>query len=213
MPRCLRVTRQALNSKSGDDASPGSGPVSLWCSTWSKILFQAVRDQAKDYRQNHATGTDVAEQPDPKRAKTQTAKTAKESKGPEEIQIQPPSDPKSWVNFLPSPTKLFSTKSLADSFLSMITTATATNIGTATSPDEAKAAETVKESVKQEASSASAQQQGGEASAKQVELLTKTPTMAGIYNMHNLAGVKNLHVLDVLAIGEQVQTHLLQKSA
>ncbi|CAE7246052.1 unnamed protein product, partial [Symbiodinium sp. CCMP2456] len=198
------------SSKSGADADPGSGPVSLWCSTWSKILFEAVRAHAKSCGRNReADAGDAvpgAEQPEAKRAKTQMTKIGKDLKGPEEYQIQPPADPKLWASFLPSPTKLFS-KSLADSFLmNTLTTPTTTSAGPATGHE----AEAVKEEATAASASAAAQPQAAEPT-QQVELLNKTPTITSIYNMHNLAGVKSLNVLDVLAIGQQVQTHMLQR--
>ena len=196
------------SSKSADDASPGSGPVSLWCSTWSKILFDALRAQAKNC--GRSQGDAGAEQPEAKRAKTQTTKLGKDHKGTEEKQIEPPADPKTWGNFLPSPTELFSTKSLADSFLNKGTTPTTTSAGTGTGSHEAETAEAVKEEA---ASASAAAHPQASASTQPVELLNKTPTLASIYNMHNLPSVKSLNVLDVLAIGQHVQTHMLQKSA
>ena len=203
--RChfAQKSQKSQGSKDSKAASSESAP-DLWCSTWSRILGFATRAQG-EAATAAANVVNVGEQPDPKRAKTETTKPAKDSKGPA-VQIQPPADPKSWANFLPSPTKLFTAKSLADSFLNTITTPTAT------SPNEAQSTEAVKTEAATASASAAAQPQASE-SAKQVELLNKTPTMASIYNMHNLAVAKSLNVLDVLAVGMQVQTYMLQKSA
>ncbi|CAE7458803.1 unnamed protein product [Symbiodinium sp. CCMP2592] len=205
--RChfAQKSQKSQGSQDSKAASSESAP-DLWCSTWSRVLGVAVRAQAQAAKAAAAEAENVDQQgPDPKRAKT--TKPAKDSKTPE-VQIQPPADPKSWADFLPSSTILFSTKSLADTFLNTITTPTAT------SPNEAEATEAVKkEAATASASASAAAKPQASESAKQVELLNKTPTLASIYNMHNLAGAKSLNVLDVLAVGMQVQTHMLQKSA